>query len=149
MEISEALKLARETARKNHDSATLDSVQNVLSAIKNEEINVGKPLTSAEAEAIVARQVKQLIDALNDFTKAGREDLISKTNTEIKLLQSFLPEQLSDEELSQIVSTVLAPLGPLTDKDAGKATGLVMSQVKGRADGSRVRSLVLQHLTKA
>lgn len=146
MEIVEALKAARETARKSHDSVTLDSLQNVLAAIKNEEINHGKTVTGTDAEAIVARQVKQLFDALGDFTKAGRQDLIDKTNTEIKLLTSFLPEQLSDEELASIVKEVLATLGPLTAKDSGKATGAVMGRVKGKADGSRVRTEILKQL---
>lgn len=146
MEVIEALKSAREMARKNHDSTTLDSLQNVLSAIKNEEINQGKTVSSAEAEAVIARQVKQLTDALGDFTKAARQDLIDKTNTEIKLLQTFLPEQMSDEELDKTVTEVLSSLGPLTEKDSGKATGAVMSRVKGKADGSRVRAAILKQL---
>lgn len=147
MEVIESLKAGRETARKSHDSATLDSLQNVLSAIKNEEINQGKALSNTEAEAIVSRLVKQLSDALVDFTKAGRQDLIDKTNTEIKLLQTFLPEQLSDQELASIVTEVLSGLGDLTEKDSGKATGAVMNRVKGRADGGRVRAEILKQLT--
>lgn len=146
MEVIAALKTARENARKNHDSAVLDTVQGVLSAIKNEEINRGTALSDAEAEAVIAKQVKQLSDALVDFTKAARIDLVEKTNTEIKLLQSFLPEQMSDAELANVVAEVLAGMGELTEKDSGKATGAVMSRVKGKADGNRVRAQILQQI---
>ena len=146
MELLAALKTARETARKNHDSTTLDSLQGVLSAIKNDEINRGSVLTDSEVETVIAKQVKQLSDALVDFTKAARVDLVEKTNTEIKLLQSFLPEQLSDAELANVVAEVLAGLGALTEKESGKATGAVMNRVKGRADGNRVRAEILKQI---
>ena len=146
MEINTVLKTARENARKNHDSATLDTLQGVLSAIKNEEINRGVVLSDAEVEAVIAKQVKQLSDALVDFTKAARVDLVEKTNTEIKLLQSFLPEQMSAAELANVVAEVLAGMGTLTEKDSGKATGAVMNRVKGKADGGRVRAEILQQI---
>lgn len=146
MEVIAALKTARENARKNHDSAVLDTVQGVLSSIKNEEIDRGTVLSDTEAEAVIAKQVKQLSDALVDFTKAARIDLVEKTNTEIKLLQSFLPEQMSDAELANVVAEVLAGMGALTEKDSGKATGAVLSRVKGKADGNRVRAQILQQI---
>lgn len=134
----------RESARKSHDSATLDCVQNVISAVKNEQINQSKVLTDDEVQVIIARQVKQLKDALTDFVTANRTDLIDKTNTEIKLLESFLPEQLSDEELKTIAREVIAGLGTLTERDLGRAVGAIMPKVKGKADGVRVRTLVSQ-----
>lgn len=135
----------RESARKNHDSATLDGVQNIISAIKNEQINQSKTLSDDEVQSIIARQVKQLKDALTDFVKANRTDLIDKTNTEIKLLESFLPAQLSDEEIKTIAREVVAGLGaPLTEQNIGRAVGAIMPRVKGRADGTRVRTIVSQ-----
>jgi uncharacterized protein YqeY len=134
----------REAARKNHDSATLDCVQNIISAVKNEQINQGKELSDEEIQTVIGRQVKQLKDALTDFTAANRADLIAKTNTEIQLLESFLPEQLDDAALRVIVQEVLAGLGPLTPRDLGRALGAVMPKVKGQADGARVRAFVSQ-----
>ncbi|OGH64174.1 MAG: hypothetical protein A2821_04135 [Candidatus Magasanikbacteria bacterium RIFCSPHIGHO2_01_FULL_41_23] len=144
MGLYDDLTACREVARKNHDSPTLDSVQNVISAVKNEQINQGKILSDDEIQIIIARQVKQLKDALLDFVKANRSDLIDKTNIEIKLLESFLPQQLTDEEITTIARQVVLGLGTLTEKDLGRALGAVMPMVKGRADGTRVRAIVGQ-----
>ena len=134
----------REAARKNHDSATLDTVQNIISAVKNEQINQSKVLTDEEVQSVIARHVKQLKDALTDFVSANRTDLIDKTNTEIKLLESFLPAQFSDSELETIVRELLAGLGTITERDLGRAVGAIMPKVKGRADGARVRVMISQ-----
>lgn len=147
MSLVEQLQALRLTARKEHKSETLDTVQNVLSAIKNEEINQGVALQDAQVEALIARLVKQLKDALADFTSAGRTDLVTKTNTEIELLQSFLPQQLSLAELDQVISEVLTELDQNTLANSGKVVGVVMTKVKGRADGATVRERVLARLS--
>lgn len=147
MGLYDDLTARREAARKNHDTATLDSVQNVLAAVKNEQINRGQPLSDSDIQAVIARQVKQLKDALTDFVAANRSDLIDKTNTEIKLLESFLPVALSDDELESIAHEVLKGLGNVTERDLGRAVGAVMAQVKGRADGARVKTLVTKLVT--
>ncbi len=85
--------------------------------------------------------MKQLRDALADFTSANRIDLVEKTKIEIALLESYLPKQLSDEELEAVVQEILrAETSPPTE--VGKIVGKVMTQVRGRADGNRVREIV-------
>lgn len=147
MSLVEQLQAMRLAARKEHDSETLDSVQNVLAAIKNEEINQGITLSDDQVEALIARLVKQLKDALADFTAASRTDLITKTNTEIELLQGFLPQQLSDIEIDAVITGVLSEVDQETRANSGKVVGAVMAKVKGRADGATVRERVLARLS--
>ncbi len=147
MSLVEQLQAMRLTARKEHNSETLDSLQNVLAAVKNDEINQGITLNDAQVEALIARLVKQLKDALADFTTAGRTDLVTKTNTEIELLQSFLPQQLTDVEIDAVITGVLSEVDQETRANSGKVVGAVMAKVKGRADGSTVRERVLARLS--
>ncbi|MBP7992566.1 MAG: GatB/YqeY domain-containing protein [Candidatus Magasanikbacteria bacterium] len=147
MSLVEQLQALRLTARKEHNAETLDSIQNVLAAIKNEEINHGITLQDAQVEALIARLVKQLKDALADFTTAGRTDLVTKTNTEIELLQSFLPQQLTDVEIDAVITGVLSEVDQETRANSGKVVGAVMAKVKGRADGATVRERVLARLS--
>jgi uncharacterized protein YqeY len=117
-----------------------------LSAIKNEQIEKQKDLDDAEVVAVLQRQVKQLKDALKDFETAGREDLIDNTNRELDILSSFLPAQLSEEEIRLVVTHVVSELKPSGPQDFGKIMGAVMSRVQGKADGGIVQKLVREAL---
>jgi uncharacterized protein YqeY len=107
-------------------------------AIKQVEIDTQKELTDEEVEQVVQRQVKQLQDALKEFEAAGREDLASQNRAEITLLSEFLPEQMSDEDLNDVIDTVLASVE--ADVPFGQLMGRVMKEVQGKADGNRVRA---------
>jgi len=145
MSLLEQLTADQQAARRNHDEATLGTLQLVLAALKNERITLGRELTDADGEQIIRRQVKQLRDANQDFVRAGRTDLSQKTEQEIKVLEAYLPQPLSDAELVTIVEEVLTAAGP--NPNLGQLTGQVMAKVKGRADGARVRELLSNRLT--
>ncbi len=145
MSLLEQLTADQQSARRNHDEATLGTLQLVLAALKNERITLGRELTDADGEQIIRRQVKQLRDANQDFVRAGRTDLSQKTEQEIKVLEAYLPQPLSDVELVTIVEEVLTAAGP--NPNLGQLTGQVMAKVKGRADGARVRELLSNRLT--
>lgn len=134
------------TARKSQDAETLSILQVALAALKNEKIKKGGALEDAEVQAQLARLVKQLQDALQDFEKASRKDLIKKTEKEISILKAYLPEQLSDDELRNIVHAVVSKGSFKSPGDLGKAIGAVMPEVKGRADGVRVKKMVSELL---
>lgn len=146
MSLYDELTIRRENARKAHDSAALDTVQMILSAAKNEQITLGHAITDVELQGIIARQVKQLKDARQDFLAGQRNDLVAKNDAEISLLEQFLPKQLSDEELKIVITEVIGGLGSVTKKDAGQIMGKVMAKVKGQVDGNRVREMVHQLL---
>lgn len=134
-------------ARKDKDQDRLSILQVVLADLKNEAINTGKELTDAEAESVIARQVKKLRDGLKDFESAGRSDLAEDAKQEIDVLETYLPEQLSDDELKNTVSEVISQVGATSPSDMGKIMGAVMSRVKGQADGNRVRAIVQELLS--
>lgn len=95
---------------------------------------------------VIAKQLKSRRDALPEYEKSGREDLIAKLNKEIEILLSYLPEQLSEEEIQTIVADAVAQTGASTMKDMGKVMALVTPQVKGRADNKIVGNLVKKML---
>ena len=127
-------------AMKAHDATRLSTIRFLLSAIKNAEIDKGSELTDAETQKIIAKQVKQMKDAIEQFKAGGREDLVTEEEAKIKILESYLPDQLSDEELALVVEKVIAEPGEV--HNPGQVIGRVMKQVVGRADGSRVSKIV-------
>ncbi|OGH83427.1 MAG: glutamyl-tRNA amidotransferase [Candidatus Magasanikbacteria bacterium RIFOXYC2_FULL_40_16] len=132
-------------AMKKGDAERLSIMRLLNSAIKNEEIELRRDLNDEEAQAVVGRQVKQLKDALKDFEAGGRKDLMDKTQKEIEILEEYLPEQMSDEKLEEIVGKIIEQMsaGP---QDVGKVMGAVMKEVKGQADGNKVREIVSKKL---
>lgn len=136
-------------AMKAKDVLLLSTLRLVSAAIKNAEIEQrtkGAVDSDQLAIAVIKRHVKQTADAMEDFKRGGRADLVQGAEAEIKILQSYLPAELSDEEIVQIVDGVFsANAGAATN--AGKLIGEVMKQVAGRADGARVRSVVEARLS--
>ncbi|MDL0159350.1 GatB/YqeY domain-containing protein, partial [Clostridioides difficile] len=95
---------------------------------------------------VIAKQLKQRRDALVEFEKAGREDLIKETEGEIEVLKEYLPQQLSEEELEEIVKSTISEVGATSMKDMGKIMSVIQPKVKGRADGKLINKLVKQNL---
>ena len=137
---------AQKTALKDGNSEELSVLRFLWSAVRNEEIDKKKDLNDAEIQQIVARQIKQLKDVLQDFTASNRQDLVDKNKMEIDLLEKYLPAQMSDDELQKIVEQTIGGMGAVTAGDTGKIIGAVMKQVAGRADGGRVREMVMEQL---
>ena len=131
---------AQTSAMKEGDKQSLSTLRMLWSAIRNAEIDKGSELTDEEVEQLITRQVKQLKDSLSDFEKGGREDLMEQAQGEIKFLSQYLPEQLSDEELERVVKEVM--MKQSGEKNTGVIIGAVMKEVKGKADGKRVRECV-------
>ena len=148
MSLKEDLRQKQIKVMKSGDQALLSVMRMLNSAIKNEEIDNKKELTDDEVGAIIKRQVKQLQDALKDFTSGGRGDLVDQTKKEIDILSEYLPEQMSDTDVSEIVKKVITDIGATEQKDIGRVMGAVMQQVSGRADGNVVRQAVAQQLSK-
>ena len=133
-------------AMKAGDKERLGVIRFLLSTIKNAEIDKGAELTDKEAQKIVVKQIKQINDAIEQFKAGGRDDLVQAEAAKVEILKEYLPKQLSDQELEEVVNQVLAELGEV--KNLGQVIGLVMKQVDGRADGARVAQLVRQRMGK-
>ncbi len=147
MGLRDDINKARMMAMKEGNPEKLSTLRMLWSAIANEEIETKEPLTDEQVQAVVARQVKQLNDSLNDFQEASRNDLAEKAKNEIALLHGYLPEQLSDEDLTKIIDDTISETGADGPQAMGQVMGAVMGKVKGRADGERVRTQVQQKLT--
>ncbi|MGQ0438170.1 GatB/YqeY domain-containing protein [Bacillus sp. B-TM1] len=115
-------------------------------ALQNEGIKLQHTLTEEEELTVLAREVKQHKDSLLEFKKAGREDLVNKLQSEIQILSAYLPEQLTEEELVDVIKQVISEVGATSKADMGKVMTAVMPKVKGKTDGSLVNKLVIQLL---
>lgn len=128
---------------KAQNAPAVSTLRMLRAALKNAEIDKSDhKLTEEDVIEVIGREVKKLKDSLEPFRAGGREDLASKTEAEIALLSSYLPQQLTDEELEKIVRAKIAVLGQATMKDFGRIMGEVARETKGRAEGSKVSALV-------
>ena len=146
MSLKEQLFADLKTAMKEKDTVRKDTVQLIRSGILQIEKDKKIELYDEGVTEVIAKQLKSRRDALPEYEKSGREDLIAKLNKEIEILLSYLPEQLSEEEIQTIVADAVAQTGASTMKDMGKVMALVTPQVKGRADNKIVGNLVKKML---
>lgn len=147
MSLLELLNSDMKQALKDKDKTKLSVIRMVKSAIQNEQIKNGKELTDDQILTVLNRELKQRRDSLQEFKKAGREDLVSGIEAELKVLSAYMPEQLSETELREIIQQVIAELGASSKKEMGQVMGTVMPKVKGRADGTLVNKLVQEYLS--
>jgi len=134
-------------AMKNKEKDKLVVIRMIKAAIQNERIKLGRDLSEEDELSVLSREVKQRKDSLHEFEKAGREDLVDKISAELKHVEIYMPEQLSEEELAEIVKQTIADTGASSKKEMGKVMAALMPKVKGKADGSLVNKLVQQHLS--
>ncbi len=134
-------------AMKNKEKNKLSVIRMVKSSIQNESIKLGHDLTEEEELTVLTREVKQRKDSLLEFEKAGRSDLVQNLDEELSILSVYLPKQLSEEEVEQIVQEVISETGASSKKDMGKVMGALMPRVKGKADGGLVNRIVQKNLS--
>lgn len=123
----------------------------LISAIKDKEISLrkGEDIILSEEQVLesVVQEVKKRKDSITSYEDGDRQDLADKEKSEIEMLEKYLPEQLSDEELEKIVNEVVASIGEVSQADFGKVMGQVMPRVKGKADGNQISAIVKKVLT--
>jgi uncharacterized protein YqeY len=128
------------------DALRLSVVRGLLAATTNELVAKGrKPDEVLEEDgvmALISRAVKQRKDSIEQFTKGGRMDLVEKETAELKILESFLPEQMSETDIETAVKAKMAQMGPIDKAKSGQFIGAVMKDLKGKADGSLVKVIV-------
>ena len=147
MALKEQLMADFKEAMKAHDDTAKNTINLARAAIKQYEVDNREELDDAGIIAILSKQVKMRKDALADFEKAGRADLLEAYNKEIEILNRYLPEQLSKEKLMEIVKETAASLGIEGGiQNMGKLMGPVMGKVKGLADGNDVKDVVMEFL---
>ncbi|MEW4306687.1 GatB/YqeY domain-containing protein [Rossellomorea marisflavi] len=135
-------------AMKNKEKEKLSVIRMLKASIQNEAIKFGKQQLSEDEElTVLSREVKQRKDSLQEFQNAGRDDLVEKLQAELTYVEIYMPEQLSEEEVSAIVQETVAEVGASSKADMGRVMGAIMPKVKGKADGALVNKLVLHHLS--
>jgi len=144
--LNERLDQAFKKALKGQQQTELATLRMLKTAIRHKEVELKHPLSEAEILAAINSQAKQRRDAIAEYTKAGRPDLAGKEEEELNVLLSFLPAQLSPEELEAEVIRIITQVGAGGPKDLGKVMKTVMAELAGRADGKLVQDIVRRRL---
>ena len=147
MSLLERLNSDIKKAMKNKEKDKLSVIRMIKSSIQNEAIKTGNELSEDEELTVLSREVKQRKDSLHEFDKAGRQDLVEKIRTELQYVELYMPKQLSEEEVSEIVKQAISETGASSKAEMGKVMAVIMPKVKGKAEGSLVNKLVQQHLS--
>lgn len=140
--ISEDMKAAMKSGEKDR----LAAIRMLHAAIRKKEIDDRADLDDAGVMKIISSLVKQRQDSIEQFTTGGRQDLADKESAELKLLQAYLPEQMSQDELVKIIEASIAEAGAKTQKEMGAVMKVLMPRVSGKADGKLVNQLVRERL---
>ena len=146
MSIKETLAQDLKLSLKEKDTIRKNTIQSIRAAILQMEKDTRTELTEDGITDVIARELKKRKDVLPEYEKSGREDLITQLNREIEIVMGYLPSQLSEDELDEIVKNAVESTGASSMKDMGKIMAEVMPKIKGRADGKLVNALAKKYL---
>ena len=136
------------TAMKNQDKERLSVIRMVKGSIQMAELNKKHELSDEEVIDVITKEIKSRKDSISEFEKGGREDLIEKTQSEIDILKEYLPKQLTETEINQIIDKVFDEVKPASSKDMGKIMKVLTPQVKGKADMGLISKIVKEKIEK-
>jgi uncharacterized protein len=140
------IKTQLEEAMRDRDDARRDTLRLILSSLQGAEKELQRALSEEEELQVLQRERKKRVEAEEAFRAAGREEQADQEEAELEILEEFMPEPLSEEEIEDIVDHVIAEVGATSMRDIGRVMADVMPQVAGRADGSAVSQLVREKL---
>ncbi len=146
MTLKDKLRANMKEALKSRDSLRLNTIRSVISAIKNQEIDLKRELEEEEILSLVTREGKKRKEASALFKQGGRMDLMEKEDQELVILQDYLPEQVSEEHLRKRVQEVIVETGAEGMKDFGKIMKVLVPEFKGKADNSVIKDLAGEFL---
>ena len=129
-------------ASKEGNSAKSDILKMALAEIKNAQLKVEKELEESDIEKILRKEVKKIQDSIEQFEKMQRDDLIKKEKEQLEVLNQYLPELLSEDEVRKVVEEKVKQTGAESMRDMGKVMGIVMKELNGKADGNTVKTIV-------
>ena len=142
----ETLQNELKVAMKSGDKATLIGLRNIIGNLKAAQIDKGTDLTEEESQKILLSIGKKLKESIRQYEKGGRDDLAKQEKFELCILEKYLPEQMSEYKIREIVKKAIQTSESKTAKDMGKVMGFIMKEFSGRADGKLVQKLVLEEL---
>ena len=147
MDLREQLMADLRTALRDRDTVRKSAIRMVTAALKNARVEKNADLTEDEMIAVLAKEVKQRRNAMAEFERAGRQDLVASESAELAVLGAYLPEALSEGKLVELARQVIAETGANSPKQMGQVMGALMPRVRGRADGRQVSQIVRELLT--
>ena len=147
MSLTSKIQADMRSGMKSKNADLVSTIRLLLAAIKQQEIDKREQLTDSDVLTIVEKLVKQRRESIQIYTEAGRNDLASKESAELEILTTYLPKQLSDEEVELIIQETLSSLDAREPKDMGKVMAALKTQLSGKADLSRVSTRVRELLS--
>lgn len=141
-QLTEKIRADLTAAMKAQEKERLSVIRMLQSAIKNEQINVGHELADDEAMNVIRKAVKQRQDSIEQYANAGRTELADKERAEMEILRTYLPAEISDEELENGLREIIAATGAQSKKDLGKVMKEATARYRGRADGRKIQETV-------
>ena len=146
MTLKEKLLSDMKGAQRSKDSLRLNTIRSVISAIKNQEIDLRKELQDEDVLPLITREVKKRKEAATLFEQGGRMDLMEKEKQEHAILQTYLPEQISEEDLRKRIQEVITETEAQGMKDFGKIMKVLVPEFKGKADNGLIKDLAGEYL---
>jgi len=134
-------------AMRDKDILKRDTIRLIMSGIKQIEVDQRREVTEEDVIKLIQKGVKQREDAINFAKDGGREDLVKQNQAEIDILSSYLPKQLSDEELKEAIKQIIQKVGATSMKEMGKVMGVATKELSGKADGKRINLVVKELLS--
>ena len=134
-------------AMKAKDKATLTGLRNIIGKLKARQINSGEDLSKHECIQILQSSAKQLKDSMIQFEKGGRDDLVKVEAFELKLIEKYLPKQMSEDNVRSLVRKTIESMGAKSMQDMGRVMGVAMKEFAGAADGKMVQKIVMEELS--
>jgi uncharacterized protein len=146
MSLIEEIEDELKDAMRARDAERRDALRLILNALKGSQKELQRPLTDDEELQVLQRERKRRLEAADAFRSGGREEQAEAEERELEILEEFMPEPLSEDEVEEIVDDVIAEVGATSMADLGRVMADVMPQVAGRADGSKVSQIVREKL---
>jgi len=147
MGLKERLQKDMVEAMKSGNNVKVGVIRLVRGMIRKLEIDLKKDFTDDDVIGVLSNAAKQRREAIKAYTEGGRDDLVKEEEAELAVIETYLPEALSTDELEKIITEIIAETGAATMKDIGKVMPRVMQKVKGRANGSEVQAIVRSKLS--
>ena len=146
MDLQQQLMADLKTALREHDEVRKSAIRMAIAALKNARVAKNADLTEDEMVAALAQEVKQRRNAMAEFAKAGRDDLVTSESAELAVLEAYLPEALTEQEITELARQIIAETGASSPRQMGQVMSVLMPRVRGRADGRQVSQIVRELL---
>ena len=147
MSLQEQISAALKDAMRARDEAKMTTLRLVLTAIMKREKEARSLLEDQEVISVITSQIKQRRESIEQYRKAGREDLAQTEENELQILQGYMPEQVSEEEISNTLDEIIAEVGAVSMKDMGKVMKAAMAKLTGKAEGGAINAMVKAKLS--